>query len=239
MLIRVYLEEKITTVGLEISLSEKQCNYLHNVLRLKSGDTFNVFDNQNGEFLAKISQITHKKGNIIIEKKLYEYEKSPDIWLLFAPLKKDKTDIVIQKSTELGVRKIIPVITDYTNSEKARIDRYLSQCIEASEQSRRTDIPEISQPRKLRDVIHNWESDRVLFFLDESGAGENIFEILSKNKGKAAILVGPEGGFSPQEQQELTKQSFVKKISLGKRILRAETAVISSLSCWQAINGDW
>lgn len=239
MLIRVYLEEKITDIGQEISLSEKQCNYLYNVLRLKPGDNFNVFDNQNGEFLAKIAQLSHKKGNIIIKQKLYEQEYSPDIWLLFSPLKKDKTDIVIQKATELGVRKIIPTITDYTNSEKIRTDRFISQSIEASEQSRRTDIPEITQPQKLKNVIQNWKQDRILFFLDETGKGENIFDILSKNKGKAAIIVGPEGGFSPQEQQLLSAPSFVKKISLGKRILRAETAVISALSCWQAVNGDW
>lgn len=239
MLIRIYLEEEIANIGQEITLSDKQCNYLHNVLRLKPEDTFNVFDNKNGEFLAKISQLSHKKGTVYIEKKLYEYNQTPDIWLLFSPLKKDKTDMVIQKATELGVRKIIPTITDYTNSDKIRTDRFISQSIEASEQSRRTDIPEITQQQKLKEIIQNWEQDRILFFLDESGNGENIFEILSKNKGKAAIIVGPEGGFSTKEQQLLNRQPFVKKISLGKRILRAETAVISALSCWQATNGDW
>ena len=170
--------------------------------------------------------------------KVCEMQKSPDIWLLFAPLKKDKTDIVVQKATELGVRKIIPVQTAYTNAEKVRTERFELQAAEAAEQCRRLDIPDISAALSLDKALENWDNERTLFFLDERGLGKKVRETML-NSPKAAVLVGPEGGFSLAEAEKLRKLPFVKSISLGSRILRAETAVIAALSCWQSINGDW
>lgn len=238
MIIRIYMTENLA-IGKIVPLSEKQCNYLANVLRLKINDTFFVFDGKNGEFEAKICQLNHKKGAIEVVQKVKNFYQSPDVWLLFAPLKKDCTDMVIQKATELGVRKIYPIITEYTNSEKVRIDRFVAQSIEASEQSRRLDIPQIEETLSLEKILQNWPEDRKLFFLNEKGEGQNICEVMQKNAGKSAILVGPEGGFSEKECEKLLSYDFVCPIFLGKRILRAETAVISALSCWQAINGDW
>ena len=145
----------------------------------------------------------------------------------------------VQKATELGVSKIIPVITKRTNAEKVRTERFVAQSIEASEQCRRTDVPQISEPKKLEDVLRSWPDDRTLFFLNESGSGENILQKMQSHKGKAAILIGPEGGFDEDEIKKVLENSKTCDIYLNNRILRAETAVIAALSCWQAVNGDW
>lgn len=238
MLVRIFCPSRIEE-NARICPDEKQCNYLFNVLRMKIGDKLNVFDGQSGEYEAKIIEIGKKKCLLEIVKKVKEFAPSPDIWLLFAPLKKDNTDMVIQKATELGVRKIIPVITKYTNAEKIRTDRFSAQSIEASEQCRRTDVPEISAPQTLEKVLENWPEDRVLFFLNERGSGENILQKMQKNSGKAGILIGPEGGFCEDEIKKVLENSKVCDIFLGERILRAETAAVAALSCWQAVNGDW
>lgn len=238
MIVRIFSAEELYE-GQVLALTDKQCHYLANVLRLSVGAEFFMFDGKNGEFEVQIEQISHKKGLVKVCHKVKDFESSADIWLLFAPLKKDNTDIVIQKATELGVRRIQPVITDYTNSEKVRLDRFQAQSIEAAEQCRRTDVPEIMPAVLLKDLLRNWPADRVLFFLNEKGADGSFLDVLEKNKGKAAVLVGPEGGFSSAEAEFLLQHPLVRPVSLGPRILRAETAAVAALSCWQAINGDW
>lgn len=238
MLIRIYFPSGLNE-NMQVCTDEKQCNYLFNVLRMKIGDFLSVFDGKSGEYEAKIVEITKKKCVLNIGKKVREFRPSPDIWLLFAPLKKDCTDMVIQKATELGVRKIIPIITQRTNSEKVRLERFKAQSIEAAEQCRRTDVPEISAPQKLENVLENWPNDRTLFFLNERGSGTNILHKMHEFSGPAAILIGPEGGFDEDEIKKVLENQKVCDIFLGNRILRAETAVIAALSCWQAINGDW
>ena len=208
------------------------------MLRLRVGDEFFVFDGSSGEYKAEITDLNKRAVTALLTEKVCEMQKSPDIWLLFAPLKKDKTDIVVQKATELGVRKIIPVQTAYTNAEKVRTERFELQAAEAAEQCRRLDIPDISAALSLDKALENWDNERTLFFLDERGLGKKVRETML-NSPKAAVLVGPEGGFSLAEAEKLRKLPFVKSISLGSRILRAETAVIAALSCWQSINGDW
>ena len=238
MIVRLYYKEKLDEIGQIIELDEKQSHYLNNVLRLDIGSTFFVFDGLSGEYEAEIVGTKKKGVTVKLLKKTREIGKMPDIWLLFAPLKKDKTDMVIQKATELGVSRIVPVQTVYTNSEKVRLERLEIQAIEAAEQCRRVEIPQLAQVVTLDKILENWDSQRILFFLDEKGSGKNIAEVM-KNSPKAAIIVGPEGGFSSEEAKKLQTYSFVRSISLGQRILRAETAAIASLSCWQAINGDW
>lgn len=238
MLVRIFIKDLLSE-GKEIALDEKQSNYVANVLRMKEQDRLNVFDGQSGEYEAQIVKISKKNSLLKIETKVREFSPCPDIWLLFAPLKKDNTDMVIQKATELGVGKIIPVITKRTNAEKVRTERFAAQSIEASEQCRRTDVPQISEPKKLEDVLRSWPDDRTLFFLNESGSGENILQKMQSHKGKAAILIGPEGGFDEDEIKKVLENSKTCDIYLNNRILRAETAVIAALSCWQAVNGDW
>ena len=149
------------------------------------------------------------------------------------------TDFIIEKACELGIRKIVPAITEHTISDRIKTERYLAQAIEACEQCRRVDIPEISKPVGLPALLDSWNPQRILYYMDETGNGANLYQTFSRKHQPAAILVGPEGGFSREELNLLAAQSFTQGVSLGPRILRAETAVAVSLACWQAICGDW
>lgn len=236
--IRLFIENDIK-LGENITLDDKQTHYLSNVMKQKIKNQILCFDGKNGEFNCEIVSVGKKSIELSVLEKTRNFLKSPDLWILFAPLKKEKTDFVIQKSTELGVSKIVPTITKHTISEKVRTDRFTMQAIEASEQCRRLDIPSINEPIKLEKILEHWDKDRILYMMDETGTGENILKTFDKKFSKAAIIVGPEGGFSEGEITMLRKQPFVKMISLGNRILRAETAVLAAISCWQASCGDW
>ena len=236
---RLYIKDELK-IEKETFLNEQQTHYLKNVVKYGTNDTLTCFDNKNGEFICEVIKLDKKTGIIKPIEKIKEYTLSPDIWLLFAPLKKENTDFVIEKATELGCRKIIPVITQYTNTTHIKTERYIAQSIEAAEQCRRTDLPEISFSQSLSDVLAVWDKKRTLFFMDETLQSEPFLEQLNKNKtDKAAVLIGPEGGFSAKELETLRKASFAKGATLGSRILRAETAAIAALSCWQLIAGDW
>jgi len=239
MIVRLYVKEKITNTGQVLTLDEKQSHYLGNVLRFANRDTFYAFDGCGGEYKAEFFKLSPQKAQAVIKEKVHEFVSSPDIWLLFAPLKKNNTDMVVQKATELGVSCIIPVITAYTNSGKVRTERFIAQSIEASEQCRRQDVPKINQECRLMELLQRWQPDRTLFFLNEHGKGKPILTAMRDSGNKAAVLVGPEGGFSAEEENLLLSYSFVRPVFLGKRILRAETAAVAALACWQAISGDW
>lgn len=228
-------------LGQEMALEDSGAHYLLNVLRMASGDSLKMFDGQTGEYICEIGQCSKKSCKIIVIEKTREFEQSPDLWLLFAPVKKDKTDFIIASATELGVRKIVPVITKRTISEKIKKERYVAQVVEASEQSRRVDIPEVYEPISLENLLANWDKQRILYFMDETGNGGEISSVFGQalKLCPSAILVGPEGGFEETELELLRKQTFAKGVSMGKRILRAETAVTAALSCWQAQCGDW
>jgi len=236
---RLYTHEELTEKK-EVLLSEEQTHYLKNVVRYEVGDTLNCFDNKNGEFSCQIIEINKKNTRIKVLNKIKDLQKCPDIWLLFAPLKKDKTDFVIEKATELGVSKIIPTITQFTNTSNIKTERYIAQSIEAAEQCRRTDLPEIASPQNLADILSQWDNNRILFFMDETLKSDCFYKQLTTLKQtKSAILIGPEGGFSENELNLLRQCNFAKGATLGPRILRAETAVTAALACWQMIAGDW
>jgi 16S rRNA (uracil1498-N3)-methyltransferase len=236
---RLYTEEELI-IDKTIFLNEQQTHYLKNVVKISNQDTLHCFDNKNGEFLCEIISINKKNTEILVKQKTKPYNQSPDIWLLFAPLKKDNTDFVIEKATELGVRKIIPTLTTHTITNNIKTERYLAQAIEASEQSRRTDIPEISSPQTLQTILTNWDKERTLYFMDETLESLPFYELLkTSSSNKSALLIGPEGGFSKEELNTLRNSSFAKGATLGPRILRAETASLSALSCWQMVLGDW
>lgn len=234
---RLYIKQSSGLAEL-VTPSEEQVHYLNNVLRICDGDKVAVFDGENGEYIFEINK-TGKK-NIILKKirKSRDFYLPPDLWLLFAPVKKDKTDFIIQKACELGVRRIIPTITERTICERIKIERYQAQAIEACEQCRRVDVPDIHAPISLNDIINDWDG-RKLFFMDETGNGNNINKSFSASPSGVAILVGPEGGFSAQELTKLRSLDFAQGVSMGGRIMRAETAVTAALACWQAICGDW
>ena len=237
--IRLYINSDLGK-GMQINLDEEKSHYLCNVLRQTSGTIISCFDGKNGEFDCELV-IAHKKhSEILVLEKTKDFTPSANLTLLFAPLKKDKTDFIIEKSTELGVNHITPIITQFTNVENVRHKRYQAQAIEASEQCRRVDVPVVNEPVALRKLLEGWDCDSPLFYMDESGAGECSKDVFLAHKGQdVAILVGPEGGFAKEELELLKEKSYTKSVSLGPRILRAETAVVSALSIWQAISGDW
>ena len=236
---RLFINENLTLGGV-YPIAPAQAHYLLNVLRLNLHDEVKVFDGKNGEFLAQISAAGKKETQITIREKIREMSFSPDVWLLFAPVKKDKTDLIIAGATELGVSKILPTITRRTICERVKTERFQAQVIEAAEQCRRLDVPEVRPAETLENVLKNWPKDRTLFFMDETGNGQNVLKTFAADKNSAsALLVGPEGGFAEEELNLLRKLDFAKAVSLGKRILRAETAALAALACWQACRGDW
>ena len=238
--IRLYFPGKLSLED-PVKLENKQVHYLINVMRKKIDDSILVFNSVNGEFLAKISEIY--KNTIIIDiiKKTRDVQIDNDIWLLFAPVKKSPTEYIVQKATELGVSKIIPVITERTITKNLNLKRMQDIAIESSEQCERITIPEVCDIKKLKDLIPNWDNDRIIFFCDETIRNNDVVKIDFQNlstKSFGAILVGPEGGFSTNETNYLREKKFIRPIDLGPRILRSDTAVIAALSLWHYLNGD-
>jgi 16S rRNA (uracil1498-N3)-methyltransferase len=239
--IRIFVDTELG-IGKIFRTNEDQSHYLLDVMRIGEGESIYCLDGASGEYACEIKLAGKKFCELEVIDKVRGFKPSPDIWMLFSPIKKDNTDLIIQKSTELGVRRIVPTISLRTISEKIRKDRFVAQSIEAAEQCRRLDLPQISDAVTLTKLLQEWSGSRILFFMDESGNGKDINAAFGDPElaGKpAAILVGPEGGFSQDEFSLLRRQSFARAVTLGKRILRAETAAIAALSCWQAILGDW
>ena len=238
--IRLYFPGKLSLED-PVKLENKQVHYLINVMRKKIDDSILVFNSVNGEFLAKISEIY--KNTIIIDiiKKIRDVKIENDVWLLFAPVKKTPTEYIVQKATELGVSKIIPVITERTITKNLNLKRMQDIAIESSEQCERITIPEVCALKKLKDLIPNWDNDRIIFFCDESIRNKDGVKINFQNLSTisfGAVLVGPEGGFSTNETNYLREKKFIRPIDLGPRILRSDTAVITALSLWHYLNGD-
>ncbi len=238
---RLFITQELRK-NLEFFLPDAQAHYLCHVLRMAAGSSFLAFDGKTGEFECELSACGKKQAAAKVLRQTRNFEKAPDIHLLFAPVKKDKTDFIVEKSTELGVSKIVPVITRRTISEKIKKERYIAQAVEAAEQCRRLDVPDVADAQNLEAALKEWDENRILYYMDETGQGRPVAEVFAEDTGKhqaAAVLVGPEGGFDEAELGFLRKQKYAKGVSLGKRILRAETAVVAALSCWQAICGDW
>jgi 16S rRNA (uracil1498-N3)-methyltransferase len=221
--------------GAPVALDAGQANYLGNVMRLGVGAELLVFDGLSGEWLARISEAGKKRMTLTVERKTRDAESIPDVWLAFAPVKRAQTDWLVEKATELGVARLVPVMTQRTVAERVRLDRLESIAIEAAEQCGRTRVPEIVEPVKLARFIEELDPARRLYFADETG-GAPLASAL--RDGPAAILIGPEGGFT-DEEREFVRGSGASAISLGPRILRAETAALAALSAYMALVGDW
>ncbi len=234
--IRLYVDTPLA-VGAEVCFNEDQSRYLGNVMHLSLGDGVLLFDGVNGEFAAELVHLGKKTATAVVREQTRSFLPSADVWLMFAPVKKDRTDFIIEKATELGAGKIVPVITCRTIAAKVRTDRFRLQAAEAAEQSGRMEVPEIGEPVHLDKLLANWDPSRRLFFMDESGQGLPAAQAFSAYRGPAALLIGPEGGFSSEEQNLIRTLPFVSAVSLGALILRAETAAAVSLGVWQAISG--
>ena len=235
--VRLFLKNKLS-VGSFITLSDDQAKYLFKVMRLNIGQSISVIDGKTGEYLAKIIEKNVRSGKLQIVKKSKDILLPPDLWLLFAPLKKTRTEFIIEKATELGVQRIIPVITARTILSGLRIPRLQTIMIEALEQCGGTYLPTLSEPLKLNDALSAWPEERQLIFCDETLSETQNADPLNtlEKKRSAGILIGPEGGFSSIEGQAIRRIKNVLSISLGPRILRADTAAVSAISIWQNFN---
>lgn len=218
-----------------VELDAGQANYLGNVLRLKEGDAVLVFDGVSGEWLARIAEAGRKRMTLAVDERTREPETIPDVWLAFAPVKRAQTDWLVEKATELGAARLIPVMTRRTIAERVRLDRLEAIAIEAAEQCGRTVLPQISNPIALKSLVER-EPSRRLYFADERG-GEPAASAFQP--GPTLILTGPEGGFADEERSVIRAAPSSVSISLGPRILRAETAALAALAAYMAVTGDW
>ncbi len=222
-----------------VPLTRDQAHYLFGVMRLQDGDALAVFNGRDGEWRATVTERGKRGGTLTAEAQSAPQLDPPDLWLLFAPIKKARTDFIVEKAAEMGAARIMPVQTEYTNAERIRRDRLQAHAIEAAEQCGGTYVPPVDELRKIDAILDDWPPDRRLIFCDEALAGARHALADQQENGKWAILIGPEGGFSPAERDRLCSSPFVSQISLGPRILRADTAVVASLALWQSLLGDW
>ena len=230
---------KIISLNLMICIEEKQHHFLKNVIRSKIDDKISIFDGKTGEWIAKILSINRDNTTLKVLKKNREIEKESDVWLIFAPIKQHRLNITIQKATELGISKFIPCHTNYSNNKNLNYNNLNLNIIEASEQSNRLTIPKLEKALILNDLLINYPKDRALIFCNEDFSFNiSMFETINKIKhkyNKWTLLIGPEGGFSDEESKNINKIPTSIPVSLGKRVLRADTATTAALFCLQSI----
>ena len=235
--IRLYVDQPLAP-GQAVAVSADQAHYLFNVMRLTRGAAVALFNGRDGEWRAEIAEAGKRGGILICAAQTAPLRLPPDLWLAFAPIKKARTDFIVEKATELGAARIIPVQTRHTNADRIRQDRLQAHALEAAEQCGATFVPEVSDLTSLDKFLTTLPPDRKLLWCDEAMVGQA--PALSGAKGeKWAILIGPEGGFSTDEQQRLRKLPQIRPTALGPRILRADTAAVAALTLWQAALGDW
>ena len=222
--------------GARVELDQSQANYLGNVMRLSEGAQVLLFDGSSGEWLGRVADAGRKRMTLTIERRTREAEIIPDVWLAFAPVKRTQTDWLVEKATELGVARLMPVITQRTIVERVKTERLESIAIEAAEQCGRTVLPLIDEPVALARFLQDGDASRTLYFADENG-GEPAASAFSS--GPALLLTGPEGGFTDQERELIRAADNAVAVSLGPRILRAETAALAALAAFMAVAGDW
>jgi 16S rRNA (uracil1498-N3)-methyltransferase len=235
---RIFLDAALSG-GAELPLPREQAHYLTGVLRLKPGDPVIAFNARDGEWLAYLANAGKKLAGLRIERKTAETKPPPDIDYLFAPLKHARLDYMVQKAVELGARRLRPVITQRTIAERVNLDRMRANAIEAAEQCNLVFLPDVMEPLKLDAALRDWPQDRALIFCDETLKDGHPLSALEGLKPPCAVLVGPEGGFTADEKRMLMALPSTRAISLGPRIMRADTAAIAALTIVQAIAGDW
>ena len=232
---RLYVRDDLGA-GAAIDLDLGQANYLGNVMRRNVGDEVLVFDGQSGEWLARITEAGKKRMTLSVETPTRAAETLPELILAFAPVKRAQTDWLVEKATELGVAALQPVMTQRTNTQRVKLDRLRSIAIEAAEQCGRTTLPDIAEPMPLSQLLAARDPKRTLYFADEAG-GTPVASTM--RPGAAIILIGPEGGFTDDERSQVRAVAGAVAISLGPRILRAETAALAAVTAYMAVAGDW
>ena len=235
-MIRLYVESTLAPGGGVIPTPD-QARYLTSVMRKGVGDDLLLFNGRDGEWRATIAEVSKRGCRLELVQQVRPQSTGPDIDLIVALVKRGRLETIVEKAAELGARRVRLVVTRHTNADQTRIARLQAIATEAAEQTGRLDVPEIVEPVKLEKLLDGWD-DRRLMFCDEGGDAKPALRALS-GEGPWAILIGPEGGFAPEERDALRSLPFVTPVSLGPRILRADTAAISALTLWQAALGDW
>ncbi|MCC6306545.1 MAG: 16S rRNA (uracil(1498)-N(3))-methyltransferase [Rhodobacteraceae bacterium] len=245
--VRLFLEHPFAA-GQPLPLTAAQAHYLFAVMRLGAGDAVGVFNGRDGEWRAEVASPSRRGGSLVLRAPLAPQRAPADVWLLFAPLRKARSDFLVEKATELGVARLLPVATDFTRAERLSRERLRTHAVEAAEQCGATHVPEIAGLVPLGRRLDDWPAGRALLWADETTAGEGAEGPGAGGEGAAgppaaappaAILVGPEGGFSLPERARLARHPAVRRVTLGPRVLRAETAALAALVLWQAASGAW
>lgn len=236
---RLFVKSKLAPRG-EVELDSGQAHYLGNVLRLREGEDILLFNGMDGEWCASLAALGKKKARAVVSHQTRPQDKGPDLHYLFAPLKRARLDYMAQKATELGASVLRPVLTRRTVAERVKIDRLLANAVEAAEQCGILRVPKIEPPEPLTKSLAAWDEGRPLIFADEAAPSASPLEALAALKpGPVAVLIGPEGGFDPEERALLLAKPFVHPISLGPRVMRADTAAVAALALVNAALGDW
>lgn len=226
--------------GAEIALDGDQAHRLRNVLRLQPGARIALFNGRDGEWAAEILVLAKRGGTARVGARRRAPRAEPDVWLLFAPIKHGRIDYLAQKATELGCARLQPVMTEFTSVTRVNVGRLRANALEAAQQTGRLTVPDVMDAASFADVFAGWPADRHLMLCDEEGKGAPVAEALAgQPRGPWAVLIGPEGGFAGHELDALRKLPFVTAVSLGPRLLRADTAAVAALACWQSVLGDW
>jgi 16S rRNA (uracil1498-N3)-methyltransferase len=236
--IRLYVDAPLGK-GQSLSLSRDQAHYITGVMRQKVGAIIALFNGRDGEWQAELVDAGKRRAVLTCLEQSKPQSIPPDLWLYFAPIKKARTDFIVEKAAELGVAKIFPVQTDFTNSERIRQDRLQAHAVEAAEQCGETYVPPVDALQKLNLVLANWPDDRKLLFCDETLVDDATSGLGGQKGEKWAILIGPEGGFSDAEITQLRTLKTTRSFSLGPRVLRADTAAVAAITLWQNTLGDW
>lgn len=236
--IRLYVDHPLGK-GQSVALTREQAHYLFGVMRLSTGREVALFNGADGEWLSTVAEAGKRGGTLICKQQSLPQQNPSDLWLLFAPVKKARTDFIVEKAVEMGVSRLCPVQTEFTNSERIRQDRLQAHAVEAAEQCGAVFVPPVDGLKRLDQVLSGWPEERRILFCDEAQTGQAA-DLRGEDQGAAwAILVGPEGGFSNAERERLLGMPQSSAISLGPRILRADTAAVAALTLWQSTLGDW
>jgi 16S rRNA (uracil1498-N3)-methyltransferase len=240
---RLFVEAGLTA-GSEVPLNEAQAHYLRHVMRRADGAPLRLFNGRDGEWAAELAWRGKREATAQVTEQTRPQAVEPDVWLCFAPIKRARIDYVAEKATELGVAVLQPVLTRHTAVERVNVERLRANAVEAAEQTERLSVPEVRTPLDLMRLLGEWPTGRRLLMCDETGGGPPIAEVLAGLDDAAraapwAIVIGPEGGFAEGELMALRRMKDVTAVGLGPRILRADTAALAALACWQALVGDW
>ena len=243
MSIRLFVETSLSSEA-KFALSREQSHYLANVMRKKAGATVLLFNGRDGEWEASIETVTKREVVLSVGNQTKPQTSEPDLWLAFAPIKKARLDFIAQKATELGVSHMVPVMTRRTIVDRVKTDRMVANAIEAAEQCERLTVPSVGDVSKLEQILNSWPEDRHLMFCDEDLSGKPAHSALAEKTSKGdpapwGILIGPEGGFDEIEREMIRNHPNCVTVSLGPRVLRADTAAMAAISLWQSALGDW